>query len=174
MGAMGAIIMGFFGATFASLTLWLQWHRTGPILAVPFVGFAAIAIATWSIVRLPGPGFVRPPGSGKVMMWSSIGEGIGLFVINNLAINLGHADLVIPAMALVVGLHFLPIAYWSPFRPLYILAAVIITGAVVGVLIAQPTGGAVAGFTAAVALAGAALAAMRREIRAKRVGRTDA
>ncbi len=97
------------------------------------------------------------------MLWSSIGEGIGLFLVNQLLINLGHSDLIVSAMALVVGLHFIPIAYWAP----YILAAAIILGGIVGLLIDQPAGGTVSGFTAAAALAGASIAAVRREQLAK-------
>ncbi len=173
MGASGAIIMSFFGACFASLTLLLQLHCSGLVLALPFIGFAAIAIAVRIVARLPGSGFERPPGSGRVMMWSSIGEGIGLYVMNLVAINLGHADWIIPAMALVVGLHFIPIAYWAPFRPLYSVAAAIVTGAIVGLAMPQPAGGMVSGFTAAAALAVAAIAAVRREKLAKsRTGST--
>jgi hypothetical protein len=36
-------------------------------------------------------------------MWSTIGEGVGLFVVANLATNLGHAELLLPAIALVVA-----------------------------------------------------------------------
>ena len=37
-------------------------------------------------------------------------EGLGIFVGINVVINLGHADLTIPVIALVVGLHFYPLA----------------------------------------------------------------
>jgi len=37
-------------------------------------------------------------------------EGLGIFIAINVVINLGHPDLVIPVMALVVGLHFYPLA----------------------------------------------------------------
>jgi hypothetical protein len=37
-------------------------------------------------------------------------EGLGIFIGINLVINLGHPDLVIPVLALVVGLHFYPMA----------------------------------------------------------------
>jgi len=39
MGAWGALIMGFFGAVFASMTLYWQWHLHGVALALPFLGF---------------------------------------------------------------------------------------------------------------------------------------
>ncbi len=171
MGASGAIIMSFFAAVFASMTLLLQLKCTGLELGIPFIGFAGIATAAMLAMRLPGDGFVRPEGSGRVMLWSSIGEGIGLFIVANLLANLGHRDVLLPAMALVVGLHFVPIAYWAPFRPLYNLAAVIILGGIVGLSMNQPTGGVIAGFTAAAALALASIAAIRRERLAKRAHR---
>jgi len=37
-------------------------------------------------------------------------EGLGIFIGINLVVNLGHPDLAIPVMALVVGLHFFPLA----------------------------------------------------------------
>ena len=167
MGASGAIIMGFFGALFASLTLLLQRHWSGLGLGLPFIGFAIIAAVALVVVRLPGDGFARPPGSGRIMMWSSIGEGVALFLVNQLAVSLGRSDLILPGMAVVVGLHFVPIAYYAPFRPLYVLAAVITAGGALGLLLPQPTGGAVAGFTAAAALVTASAAAVRREWTAK-------
>jgi hypothetical protein len=127
-----------------------------------------MAIAAMLAIRLPGDGFVRPEGSGRVILWSTIGEGIGLFIVANLLVNLGHTDLLLPAMALVVGLHFIPIAYWVPFRQLYTVAAVIILGGVAGLSIHQPDGGEIAGFTAAGGLALASIAAIRRERLAKR------
>lgn len=168
MGASGAIIMSFFGAVFASMTLLLQLKCTGLELGLPFIGFAGIAIAALLAIRLPGEGFARPKGSGRVILWSSTGEGIGLSIVANLLTNLGHSELLLPAMALVVGVHFIPIAYWVPFPQLYTLAAVIILGGIVGLSIDQPNGGMIAGFTAAGALAVASIAAIRRERLAKR------
>ncbi len=159
--------MSFFGAGFASMTLLLQLQWRGLGLGLPFVGFAVIALAAMIVVRQPGDGFARPEGSGKVMLWSSMGEGVALFLVAQLVVNLGRPDLLLPAMALVVGLHFVPIAYWAPFSQLYILAAVIVAGGVVGLSIDQPAGGTVSGFTAAAALAGASIAAIRRERSAK-------
>ena len=167
MGASGAIIMSFFGAVFASLTLLLQQQWSGPDIGLPFTGFAVIAIAAVLAKRLPGKGFVRPAGSGRVMLWSSIGEGVALSVVVQLAVGLGRSDLILPAMALVVGLHFIPIAYWAPFRQLYALAAVIVLGGIIGLSLYQPAGGTVSGFTAAAALAVASIAAVRREWSAK-------
>jgi hypothetical protein len=37
-------------------------------------------------------------------------EGLGIFIAVNVVINLGHPELTIPVIALVVGLHFYPLA----------------------------------------------------------------
>jgi hypothetical protein len=37
-------------------------------------------------------------------------EGLGIFIGINVVVNLGHPELAVPVMALVVGLHFYPLA----------------------------------------------------------------
>ncbi|WP_199118928.1 hypothetical protein [Pedobacter sp. ASV28] len=49
--------------------------------------------------------------SDKRYMWLCIGEGLGIFIGINIVINLGYPDLVIPVIALVVGLHFFPLGW---------------------------------------------------------------
>ena len=49
----------------------------------------------------------------KMGKWFGIifgAEGLGIFIGINVVINLGHPDLTIPVIALVVGLHFFPLA----------------------------------------------------------------
>jgi len=49
----------------------------------------------------------------KSGMWFGIifgAEGLGIVIAVNVVINIGHPELVIPAIALVVGLHFYPMA----------------------------------------------------------------
>jgi hypothetical protein len=166
MGAWGAIIMGFFGALFAALTLAFQFGWAGPELGLPFIVFAAIAIAALVVIRRPGTG-VAPSRAENVILWSTIGEGIGLFVAANLVNNLGHGAWLLPAMALVVGLHFLPMARAIPFRPFYVLGTALLIAAAAGFVVAPPTGGTLSGFAASAALWVAALLAVRRDLRAK-------
>ncbi len=168
MGAWGAIIMGFFGSVFAALTLSLQCHVAGAALAIPFVVFAAIGLAAAYVLRLPGAGIVPSERAGRVIMWSSIGEGVGLFVAANLVMNLHRPELLLPAMALVVGLHFLPIAYAAPFRPFYALGGTLILAAIAGFILHGPAAGSVAGPAAALALWTAATLAIRRDYSARR------
>lgn len=168
MGAWGAIIMGFFGSVFATLTLALQYHLGGAMLAVPLVLFLVIAALAAQTLRQPGHGMAPSPRARRVIMWSSIGEGVGIFVAVNLVRNLHRPDLLLPAMALVVGLHFLPIARATLFRPFYWLGGALILAAVAGLLAPTSLGGTVAGLAAAGALWIAALLAVRRDQRARR------
>jgi len=168
MGARGAVIMGFFGAVFAALTMHLQWQLDAAMLALPFIVFLAIGAAAMHTLGLKGNGIVLTERTKKALMWSSTGEGIGIFLASNVVTNLHRPDLLLPAIALVVGLHFLPIAYAASFRPFYMLAAFLLLSAVIGFLVAAPVGGEVAGIAAALGLWFASTAAIVRERQAKR------
>ena len=120
----------------------------------------------------PGEGIKPSPKEERAITWSSIGEGVGLFLAANLVINLHRPDLLLPWMALVVGLHFLPIAFAAGFRPFYVLGTALVVAAIMGFVVGAPTGGEVAGFMAAGALWLASGIAVRRDWLAK--GRTAA
>ena len=52
----------------------------------------------------------REKSTGK---WFGIifgAEGLGIFIAINIVANIGHPELEVPAIALVVGLHFFPLA----------------------------------------------------------------
>jgi hypothetical protein len=168
MGAWGAIIMSFFGALFAALTLYWQWQVSGAALASPYIAFAALGLAAVHVLRLPGEGIVPSARAQKAFLWSSTAEGIGLFLAANIMINLHRPDLLLPAMALVVGLHFLPIAIAARFPPFHALGAAWILAAALGFVLPAPVGGEIAGFMGALSLWAAAAMAVRREWQAKR------
>jgi hypothetical protein len=167
MGAWGAIIMSFFGAVFAALTLAFGLGWRGLMLALPFAVFAVIALAAAAVIRRPGEGIAPSKQAERVILWSTMGEGVGLFVASNLVTNLGHREMLLPAMALVVGLHFLPMAYAIPFRPFYALGIALLAAAAFGFVVGQQVGGTVAGSAGAAALWVAAVLAVRRDLQAK-------
>lgn len=168
MGARGAIVMGFFGAVFAALTMRLQWQAAGLVLAAPFIVFLAIWAAAIHAMRQQGNGIVLSERTKKALIWSSAGEGIGVFVASNVVTNLHRPDLLLPAIALVVGLHFLPIAHAAAFRPFYVLGAFLLLAAFLGFVVAAPLGADIAGIAAALSLWGASAAAIGREWQARR------
>lgn len=168
MGAWGALIMSFFGAFFVALTMYWQWHVLGAGLALPFAGFALIGLAAAYVIRLPGHSITPSEKAQRAITWSSIAEAIGLFLASNVVVNLHHPELLLPAMALVVGLHFLPIAFAATFPPFYLLGSALILVAIAGFVSRPPTGGEIAGLGAAAGLWVAAIMAVRRDWRARR------
>jgi Na+/H+ antiporter NhaD/arsenite permease-like protein len=170
MGAWGAIIMSFFGAVFAAMTMRIQLHCPWALLILPFLLFGAMAGASIMVIRRPGEGMSTSKQAERVIMWSTMAEGAGLFIAANLVANLGHPEMLLPAMALVVGLHFLPMAYAIPFRPFYALGAALLGAAALGFVLDPPRGGEISGFAAAGALWIAALLAILRDMKAKSAG----
>jgi hypothetical protein len=61
-------------------------------------------------------------------------EGLGIFIAVNIVVNIGHPELVIPTIALVVGLHFYPIAKVFKRKIDYYLATWATLVAVLGIL----------------------------------------
>jgi hypothetical protein len=167
MGAWGGIIMSFFGALFAALTLAFEFHWSGIILGLPFLGFVAIALAATLALRMPGEGIVPSKQAEKVIMWSSMAEGVGLFVAAQTTISLRHREMLLPAMALVVGLHFLPMARAIPFRPFYVLGIALLAASAAGFALGGTGGAKLAGFAGTIALWAAAILAVARERRAR-------
>ncbi|SFS20038.1 hypothetical protein SAMN05216570_4239 [Dyella sp. OK004] len=82
----------------------------------------------------------------------------------NVVKNLGHPELVLPAIAFVVGLHFLPMAFAIPFKPFYALGVALIVASIIGGFLSPPLGGAFAGLVAGFCLWTASALAMRREM----------
>jgi hypothetical protein len=77
-------------------------------------------------------------------------------------------------MALVVGLHFLPIAYAASFRPFYRLATVLLLSAAIGFVIPAPVGGEIAGTSAALSLWFVSITAVSRERHTKQMSMAQA
>lgn len=160
--------MSFFGAVFLCLTLMWQRHIWGPVLILPFLIFAVIGSAALYVLRQSGGGNAPSKRAKRTLAWASTGEGIGIFIAINIVMNLHRPEWRLPAMALVVGLHFLPIAFAAGFRPFYVLGTALIFAAVMGFIVEAPTGGKVAGLMAAGALWFASGIAVRRDWLAKR------
>jgi hypothetical protein len=161
VGPAGAIIMSFFGGAFFLTALGNAVGWSSPILIAPFVIFLAVAFRAGLLIR-SGRVADRSEHAGRVIMWSSIGEGVGIFILANVLVNMGYPRLVLPGIAAIVGLHFLPMARAIPFPPFYVLSAALLAAAAAGVVLAQPLGAEVAGVAAAIALWIASIAALYR------------
>jgi hypothetical protein len=163
MGPVGAIIMSFFAAVFCVGALWNDPTVSHAWLLLPIAISASIMVQAFRLLKdAPSPDDAESKRIGRVIMWSSIAEGIGIFLAVNICANV-HADARLwPAIALVVGLHFLPMAYRIPFRRFYVLSAGLIGVAIIGMLIPAAFAARVGGIGGAVGLWTASIWAVRR------------
>jgi hypothetical protein len=115
--ATGLLMMAFFTSMWTGIAYGSLEH--GIILLILFgiiiITFISFAIYLFSIAkRFPKLESEADKAEGKrAGKWFGIifgAEGLGIFVAINIVVNLGHADLTIPVIALVVGLHFYPLA----------------------------------------------------------------
>jgi hypothetical protein len=118
----GSIIVGVF----AALWFWMGMRAADSGWAVACLGvpISALTMAAtyWRVRGLPRAPAHERRRIGRVIGWASLFEGIAIFVAVNVVTDLGHADLVLPAIAIIVGLHFLPMAYLLGWRNCYWLA----------------------------------------------------
>jgi hypothetical protein len=64
--------------------------------------------------------------TGKLIAYASAAEGVAIFVSNNVLLNFGLASYILCGMAVIVGLHFLPLARGLRL-PVYYLTAAVLT-----------------------------------------------
>jgi len=110
MRSTGAIIMSFFAALWGFLALRLGGQALWMQL-MPFALSFALALAALNNGRRAAP---VPPQERRrigrtVMIWSFV-EGLAIFAGVNLLRNTGHGEWTVALVAVVVGLHFFPLA----------------------------------------------------------------
>lgn len=129
------VILSLFAMLWGVAALAIENMR-GPILALPVAVTAALLLAGWKI--LPPTTRSRDELARKkrmVRIWSFI-EGV-LMVGAVLTLGKLHAQAYIPAaLAIIVGLHFLPLARGIPERLFYATAVAMIGAGIVGPLLA--------------------------------------
>jgi len=164
MGPWGALIMGFFGSVFFTAAIIMQGGWKNPFLLIPVLAFGTITAVSYRLIAHAPPGQFEPSArASKIISRSSIAEGVGIPVVILILSNTGHADLVLPGIALVVGLHFLPMAYAIPFRPYYAPAFLLLLAAAAGMWLPQPGGSILSGIMAGSSLWLAAFTALTRK-----------
>jgi hypothetical protein len=153
MGPWGALIMGFFGGFFFVCATCIPTGWKNPYLPIPLLIYAAIALAAWRLLRHASPGAYAPDDrTKKIISRSTMAEGIGIPVVSTVFGVTGHPAFILPGIAAVVGLHFLPMGHFIPFRPFSIIAWLLLLAAATGAVLRQPDGAILAGLAAALAL----------------------
>jgi hypothetical protein len=75
---------------------------------------------------------------GRLVGIASGGEGLAIFLAMNVLGNLGLIDYGAPVIAIIVGLHFVPLAKWLPARLYYGTSALLIALGICGFAIQAP------------------------------------
>jgi len=164
MGPWGAVIMGFFGSVFFAVASVIAAGWKTAYLAIPVLVFAAIATVSWRLIRHAPPGAYEPDArTGKIIARSTMAEGIGIPVVATAFGITGHPGLILPGIAAVVGLHFLPMGHGIPFRPFAVIAWALLLAAAAGFLLQPPDGAVFAGLAASLALWAASAFALTRK-----------
>lgn len=127
--------IAFYGLS-NSAYLWLL--SIFPLACLFFIYYAFRLRKTAQLLP-PLPSNTNQEEEKKRGRWFGIicaAEGLGIFIAINIVINLHHPELQVPAMALVVGLHFFPLAkvfkrkmdyYLGAWSTLIALSAIVLT-----------------------------------------------
>jgi hypothetical protein len=99
------------------------------VLAVPAALSAGLAVAAWRRgSHLPPRSPAEARRVRKITVLATLGEGLAILVAVNGLTAAGHLDDLAPAVALIVGLHFVPMGWLLP-SPIYrATAAALIVG----------------------------------------------
>jgi hypothetical protein len=142
MSVTGALILGFFATVWWVVGLRAAAHGAALVYAVPLVVAAALIGVAWHLAQR-GTTKVEDEAEearrDRLVGWASAGEGIAIFIAANVLVNLGHRDAVAPAVAIIVGAHFLPLARGLPAPAYYVTAGVLVLLGLAGLGIADPS-----------------------------------
>ena len=171
MSAGGAMIMSVFAAIWWCVGLHGAGYGNPLVYAVALVITLTILILARRSRDTDAP---PPPERARhdrlVGIVSGV-EGLAILIAVNVLGNTGLADFAAPCIALIVGLHFLPLARWLPAPRYYITAALLIVVSLVGMLLPDAaTRRAVVSVGAAVLLWGTSVAVLRSSSRAAEAG----
>jgi hypothetical protein len=150
MGPWGALILAIFATAFFMAGLAPMVGPASPFLLLGFVLAAPVVVrAIQRIVRPDPPGGIR---TGRVIMWSTLVEAMAILLVVNIFRDTGLSDVVLPGIAAVVALHFVPIGLAAHLRRFQALAVAMMAAAVTGFAIRGAQGTMVTGLGAALTL----------------------
>jgi len=129
----GVVVLNFFALAWSWLAI-TGANLSPAWMAVPLA--VTVALLLWARMprHAPDPSIDRSHVGRLVGIWSAV-EGVAMFVVANILINIGLRDAIAPAMAIVVGLHFVPLARGFPVPLYYGAAAVMVAIGIVALLL---------------------------------------
>jgi hypothetical protein len=139
MRSTGSIVMSVFGAI---------WWIAGAVgsgwpfvlaYAIPFIALLVLVVAALRARDNTEPESDRDGKRiGRLVGIASGVEGVAILVAVNVLANTGTQDYTAPAISIIVGLHFLPLARWLHVKLYYATAVAFIGLGIVGIWISGP------------------------------------
>lgn len=159
------LVLTVFASAWAWAALWLS-GGVRSLIVIPIVLSVTLLIAGW---RGAGSFPSRGPRVGKVVaLWSSI-EVVALLIAANVLQNVDRGDLMLPAAAIIVGLHFFPLALGIPVRLYHATGAGLVFVGLVGPFLPAPERPMAVGMGAALVLWATALVVVLRSRQAVKI-----
>ena len=122
-----------------------------PAMAMP-IAASAVLVGWTSRIPLPGRTATEGKRIGRLIaFWSSV-QGVAIFAAFALCPLLGIPDAAVPILAIIVGLHFLPLARGIPVPLYYATGLALIVQGLGAMLLPGDQRMALVGFTSAVIL----------------------
>jgi hypothetical protein len=142
---------------FAALWAWVGLRLSGVPHALTLLPFAvSLVLLAWGW-RAAGMVPARGSHVGKVVgLWSGI-EVAALLIMANVLENMHRPDLMLPCGAIIVGLHFFPLARGIPVKLYHATGAGLLVIGVAGLVVPAADRAIVAGMGAALVLWATAL-----------------
>lgn len=138
-------------------TIAIIGSHLSPAWLAPVVAVAAATLwAARSAPDVVDPAERRRRGR-LIGLWTAA-EGTAAFVVANVLGNIGRMDAFVPALAAIVGLHFLPLARGLPIRAYYATGVALVLIGAAGLAVPPALRPGVVGFGAALILWTTALA----------------
>jgi len=117
MAGRGSLLMYVVGLATSAVLIALGWHRAGQTTDAPDAR----------------------RHRGRVVGIASAVEGVAILVAVNVLANTGRQDLIAPVVAIIVGLHFLPLARFLPAPIYYLTGALLVVVGLAGTAVDDPT-----------------------------------
>jgi hypothetical protein len=134
MTAVGAIIMTLFGAVWWMIGAHASRRGSVSLYALGVLIAAALWFVAWrSSNQVTDP--EEESRRGRLVGIASGIEGVLILLAVNVLQNVGKRDFVAPAVAIIIGLHFIPLARWLPAPFYYGTALLLVAAGGIGCLV---------------------------------------